>query len=343
MLILAAALGLGLGAAGAPKPPPAAGGLALLDVAAQPPRVAFSGKKLVVTWFGKQSRASEVRVYFKPPDLWRHEVLSPSGKVLRVSIEKGQKEWVWREDKTEIVEHDVPDNEGLDADALRRLLVQNHLVEARGVQDILRRRAAGLEILPKLKAGSKLELWVEPETGIVLRRRQSDLYGTWVHESRFVSLEESDDLPDSMFDPASETSRRIVRPPARREISSKAELEQAGFGGTPWLAALPFGFTLQSVAMVPVKGGVVAHFRYTNGLSLVSLFVSKTKISPSSIGAPAASPGSDSDYSGASWVGNVVGWREGKLHYVLIGEMNPKSLHKLRWAVRGGSRLGRKS
>jgi outer membrane lipoprotein-sorting protein len=333
-LLLAAALGLSLGAAAAPKAAPPAGGIALLEIASGPPRISFTGKKLLVTWFGKNSKAREVRVYFKPPDMWRNETLSPSGKIERVSVSKDDKQWEWRSDKPEVLERDVADPDGFDAEYMRRLLMQNHRVEALGVHDILRRHAAEVSIVPRQKAGSKLEMWVEPETGIVLRRRQSDFSGTWVHESKFETLEPAKDLPNSMFEPPSESGRQLVRAPARKTLDSKADLEKAGYGA-PWLEALPFGYTLETAAIVPIKGGDVIHFRYTNGLSLVSLFVSKRRISPSALGGASSAGAPEFDFTGSSSVGNVVGWQDHRLHYVLVGELGTKSLQKFRWAISG--------
>jgi len=98
----------------------------LLDLALHPPKRAFSGKRLVTVWYGKKSRAVEQRVFFQPPGRWRHEVLSPTGKPLKVIVQRAGKEWLRGKDPRVILERDIRGirRGELDRKALRALLTR---------------------------------------------------------------------------------------------------------------------------------------------------------------------------------------------------------------------------
>src|SRR6476646_8254795 len=70
-------------AASAPEPDE------LLDAVVNPPDVSYEGKLLLAHWYGKQSRAEELKIYRAAPGRVRREFLSPDGTAQLVVISNG--------------------------------------------------------------------------------------------------------------------------------------------------------------------------------------------------------------------------------------------------------------
>ncbi|MFH1724322.1 MAG: hypothetical protein ABII00_06840 [Elusimicrobiota bacterium] len=336
----AVALGIALA-----LPASAAGGAeqqTILELAVAPPTKAFTGKSLVTTWHGKSSRAVEQKVYFSPPGKWRHEVLNASGKVVKTTIQRGTKEWVVQDGYGITLERDVKRiREGdLGRAELKNLIAENFDIEIVGERDLLGFRAKGVSLTPKSKVGPRRVLWVDPKTGIVLHRRQTNHRGRLVRESRMVVLEAADRLPENLFTPPPEDERPIVREKMRPEIESAAALKAKGFPKTAWQPQIPYGYRMDSVRILPVGEARIAHFRYTDGLSPLSLFLSPYAIDASDMPASLSGLDNGQGFAATSWAGTVLGWRQKRLHYLLVGDLSRGNLRKIKRLLRSAKAPG---
>jgi len=249
--------------------------------AAQPPKVPFKGRKIVVTWYGKRSHASEVRVYFAPPASWRHEVLGPKGRVQRVSVRDGKKEWIWNRESDSTLERELrsPKAGRLGPKQLETLRAANYESQLAEGRSLLARQAVGVRLVSRNKLGPKRTLWVDPKTGIVLKRRHVSHSGGWIRESHYTSLQTGTAPDKGLYSPA--PGKLIVRAAERPALKGPEELKRHGFGEAPWLDRLPFGYHLDSVNRLPKSRGDVLHFRYADGASILSLFISRQRIDAS--------------------------------------------------------------
>jgi hypothetical protein len=59
-----------------------------LLAASRPPSAPFHGTRIAVTWYGGESHAVETTVYYRPPGLWRQELMSPLGEVEKVLLQR---------------------------------------------------------------------------------------------------------------------------------------------------------------------------------------------------------------------------------------------------------------
>jgi len=210
--------------------------------------------------------------------------------------------------------------------------VENFKIRLVGQQSLLGRVVRGVSLTPKAKAGPRLVLWVDPETGIVLHRRQSNHRGSLLRESRLVALEVGAAQDKSLFSMETTADGMLVQEQARPELESPGQLAAKGFPARLWQERLPFGFHLDSARMVQVGEAEILHFRYTNGLTLLSLFLSPYAIESSDI--PSDEEADEiEDFAAVSWAGSIHSWEEAERHYVLVGDLSQASLRQVRSAL----------
>ncbi|MFH2205165.1 MAG: sigma-E factor regulatory protein RseB domain-containing protein [Elusimicrobiota bacterium] len=308
----------------------------LLELVVLPPKTAYMGQKLVVSWHGKQSRAHEVRVYYKPPNRWRHEVLDSAGGVIKTTVQNGAREWVQRAGSDVVLARDIRRirHGELNDSGLKALLAENFEVRDAGVQEYSGVGAQGVVLQPKADAGSRRVLWVDPRSGIVMHRRQSSHAGQRIQEARLTHVEIKQDLDDALFKPPAGGNIEIINAPERAAIVSSGALARYGFTGTAWHATLPFGYRLDTVRAIPLAGETVAHFRYSNGLSLLSVFVSPYAIDASDFSAAGEEEDdADAEFAAVSWAGSFLSWKNGKYYYLIVGDLSRRRLKDVREAL----------
>ncbi|MFC1522343.1 hypothetical protein ACFL6Y_08025 [Elusimicrobiota bacterium] len=305
----------------------------LVEMLLNPPKVSFVGKKLTVTWHAKKSNAKEMKVYFKPPGKWRHEVLAPSGKTSKVLIQNKNREWHLSDSLDVVIERDVDQYKKgmLSRDALIDMILANFKVTSAGTKMFLGKNLDIIKFHPKkAKSGPQRILWIDAETGIVYKKRHSNHAGSLVRESHFTFLEMNQDIPDEKFAPSQKDTRPIAREISRELLGGKSDIKAMEFGRSLWLQTLPHGYHLRSAAVVPIMDTEVLHYRYTNGLSTLSLFVSSQEISAQEGSISVNEDFEDIDFSASSWAGNVLKWSEGEDHFVLVGDLSKKALKGIR-------------
>lgn len=304
----------------------------LLPLVLEPPKRAFKGKKLVTTWYGKRSRATEIRVFFKPPGKWRHEILDAAGKVVKTTIQDGTKEWIVQPGYGVIIERDVKNirRGSLGRRDLKSLLSDNYVLESLGRREMLGHQATGISLTPKAKVGPRRLLWVDPKSGIVFHRRQSNHRGKLVRESRMVLIELVDDLPDGLFSPPSTSELSIVSEEGRPALKAPQEVAAREFPAKAWQSDLPYGYQLDSVRSISIGEAEILHFRYSNGLSTLSMFVSPHPIDDSDVPSSPLGETEDYDFSAASWAGMVLSWDSKDHYYLLVGDLSRRNLRKIR-------------
>ncbi|OIO08489.1 MAG: hypothetical protein AUJ52_08070 [Elusimicrobia bacterium CG1_02_63_36] len=285
----------------------------------------------MTAWYGEQSRAVAQTVYFNPPNQWRHEVLDAGGNITRVTLQVGAKEWVLEAAADRIIERDVRDLHGgsVARETLRELLAQNFSVARLHPKTIAGRPAEGLLFSPVSNEGPRKTIWIDRETGIVLRRRQTNHRGKQIRESSITTLTLNPEFDKALFDPAALKGGPPIPAPERPILESADALVEAGFPKSFWVPELDYGFRLDAVRRLPMRSEQLLHARYVNGLSVLSLFVSPLPIDPHSI-PTVESDDEEIDFTASAWAGNVLSFACGnKRHCVIIGDLSAKALTKL--------------
>src|SRR5437870_1778287 len=115
----------------APPPEPAA----LLSKAMEPADQAYYGKMIEVQWYGRQARAAEIQVFYKPGML-RREIPAYSVSLGLLAIYDGEVEWIVLPAQKRAYKGAPSHTQPLQItpDAERELLLNNYNVKVRGQQ-----------------------------------------------------------------------------------------------------------------------------------------------------------------------------------------------------------------
>lgn len=213
--------------------------------------------------------------------IW-HKALPDGGERERLHSLTGDAREILRDDDT--VTCILPDSESVvvdrrqasnplseplpsDIDSLRA----HYRFRMAGSGRIAGRDAVRVVIEPRDDARYGHALWIDRESGLLLR---SDLHGEdgkTLEQIMFVSLELMDELPDSALEPhlSGEGFTWTRRSPQRRPPEEPDDSWQIG--------DLPAGFELRMSEMHPLPGsdGAVRHHVYSDGLATVSLYIDR--------------------------------------------------------------------
>lgn len=182
------------------------------------------------------------------------------------------------------------------------LLRANYDLTMHGRATLLNRPATLLSIASKHPGRRSKTVWVDRETGLVLRVEDRNEAGKLVEESFFSSI-----ILNPRIDPAvfatNEWSDHAVEENEVIACGSMQEVQkEAGFA----LAApvyLPAGFALDGLRVIRYVGRPMVHFIYTDGLAQVSLY---ERVAPPTDRAARAWPGGTPERRG-----DVDIWKRG--------------------------------
>jgi hypothetical protein len=248
--------------------------------------VDYVGKRMVIRWLPFGSIVSEERIIHQAPSTHIMELLTP---VDRMGPERGR-------DKD-----DKPDNKNIDErNRMRRmppppprelrnpeevwsedtqLLLRNYTVDVAFGEPIAGQNTYLLMINPKVDARPRKKVWFDTQHYIILRMEHYDITGKLKALSVYTTIDyDSASVAQQLkqyLEKEQGRGPRRSRPYQSEEISIAEAEKQLGAKLPQPFSYLPVGFQLQSTSMVAFRGNPSIHFRYTDGLTAFSLFVSK--------------------------------------------------------------------
>ncbi|MBI4668690.1 MAG: hypothetical protein HY747_05825 [Elusimicrobia bacterium] len=309
----------------------------LLGLATKAPAAAYKGTRIIINWFGQESQAAEARVYFKPPNLWRQEILSPQGEITRVVVQNKEAEWIWEAESKTLIKRPSGGANGLDNAKLLDLTKRSYRIVSKGSDDVMGKNTAIIELDPKHPGSPKRTVWVDPASGAVFKIKQTNSDGSLATEVHFTDIEIPADLSDSLFEPPQAKEGQVLMEEPRPAVANAQGLPEA-FCDVPWLAELPNGFELAKTALMPLGDEEALHFQYNDGLSSLSFFVSPKLIQ--------AGPGShqivltqyeDPGFITSTSAGSVLEWEQADKHFLLIGDLSQPALREIMKFIRNRS------
>lgn len=331
----AAALGLLLAAfalpARAATPPPDAE--TLLDWALDQPKAAYRGRMMFTQWFGKQTRAEDVEVY-REGDKSRREFLAPDGSVARVIISDGERQQVHLVKKGKILRGDAVGTyeKVMPPERERELLRKNYKLVLGEAQLVAGRKCWVLEIAPLVAGKAEQKLWIDQETHAVLENKRLLPGRAFVAMIRFTRFDPKADLDDALF-ALDESSVAPAGKGLEPDFMSLAQLNADTGKNAPIPAELPGGYQFESADFFTVGKSTVRHARYTDGLSVLSIFLTDKPVrlpkgqALPQLGLPRAS-------LRLSSAGKVLHWQRGHLHFTMMGDASRDLLEKIAAALK---------
>lgn len=310
----------------------------LLDATLEAPSTPYQGRVLVTQWFGKQTRAEEMRVYVSPPDKIRREYMSPDGGVSRVSVSDGTNESVRlvRSGKIIIGNSVGSDEKVLPPDQERAALLANYDVQTSTGENVAGRPTWKLSMKPKFAGKSWQTLWMDRQTKVVLRTKRFIPHRQYANSAQFASFEPNKSTDPSLFEVEHSTFGVIEARHLAPKFMTLEELHKTTGEELRLPDHLPGGFVFESADVFPIGKNQVRHARYTDGLTVISIFETDRPVKlPASGTIPLGKGGLPLPGPlRSSSAGKVTQWRSHGRYYTLVGDVARELLFAIAKGVR---------
>ncbi len=296
----------------------------LLDAVLAPPAVPYQGRVMVTQWFGKQAHAEDMRVYVSPPDKIRREFMSPDGSVNRISISDGDAEVVHlvRAGKTLRGDAVRSYEKVMSAEAEKNALISNYELSSSTAEKVVGRPTWRLMMKPRSEGKPWQTLWIDPETKVVLRSKRFLPKRSFATQAQFSAFEPGKPQDPALFTIDESSAGVIETRGLAPDFLTLAQLNTATGDVAKLPAALPGGFIFESADVFPVGKRQIRHARFTDGLTVISIFLTDRPVKLPKGGSMRVS---DIHLPGplrASSAGKITRWGSGKHHYMLMGDVS---------------------
>ncbi|MFH1723570.1 MAG: sigma-E factor regulatory protein RseB domain-containing protein [Elusimicrobiota bacterium] len=310
--------------------------LAVLAMSLDSPRVPYEGEVSVVTRHGDRESVRRLLVTFSPPARYRREIVDRLGFPVLLIVSDGETEWVydrrrgaaWRGEPAD------PDYKLLDPDEEYALLVENYVFRLTESERIAGRLCRVLEVRSRREDRVVRRLWVDREHGVVLQRAALRPDGTESSRISFARIRFPERVEDGVF--AFHPPPRVRVEPSRL-APDYLDLEEAASATAmrPRLPKwLPPGYVFESVNLLAHKGATILHYRYSDGIDVLSLFQAPKRARLSFAASVAAEPARKVRLRAGT--GRVALWPDGKIlewgadeRFVLIGRVGLDALRRV--------------
>ena len=304
----------------------------LLNQVLNPPEITYQGRITVTHWYGRQTRAEEVMVYFAPSNRRRLEFLLHNGNVGRVVISDGSREELRLPRRRKVLQGDAVKSSSkiMSREVERELLMKNYAASFLGEELVAGRSCWVLELAPVESGKPRLKLSIDKETGAVLENKKYHLNGNYAALSRFTRFEIKTALPEDLFQLTSDSSGRVDAHGLDPDFLTLADLNKAVGKRSNIPSDLPGGFVFESADFFKIQKETVRQFRYTDGSIALSVFqtdrpVHIGKESSPDVPSQEAVPGS----LRLSSSGKMLHWKSRGYYYTLIGDLSRELLERI--------------
>ena len=309
----------------------------LLRRVVESPAPAYEGRVAVETFMPRLAPPRELDVWFLPPGRYRRETFDEAGKPLLLVVSDGRTEWVYDQAKNRVWSGEPPDPDykQLGRDDESDLLESNYQAQVSTGEPVARRATWLLDLRSRDTGKLGRRLWVDRRTGLILRAQSFEPDGGMIAETRFEEVHFTKRQKKSLFK---------FKPPRGASVVKRLEpdymaLDQAKAASglepkTPsWL---PSGYVFESLDVLPRGGKNIIHYRFSDGINLLSLFQCPPGVALDFGGKPGQKVLLDSGRGTLAWTpeGRVLAWSAGRSQFVLVGVVPPETLEKIADSVR---------
>ena len=154
------------------------------------------------------------------------------------------------------------------------LLLRNYAVLAAGEGRVAGRPVNIVDLTSKHPGNPSKRLWIDRETGIVLKSEDRSAAGELRSRMEFTEISYGKPAAGAAFEPTADGGPRWVEKERDHEIS-RAELEKAVGIKVAFPQHVPAGYVLDSITLYSCEcecGHKAAHLRYTDGLNSISIY-----------------------------------------------------------------------
>jgi outer membrane lipoprotein-sorting protein len=305
----------------------------LLQSALSSPTIPYQGKVMVTQWYGKQTRAEEMRVHFAPPDNIRREFLKPDGRISRISVSDGEHETVSSGGKVVVGDAVRSYEKVMPAEREREILLSNYELLVDTSDKVAGRPVWLLTLKPKIDGKAWQSMAIDQETKVVLRVKRYLPRHSFASSASFTSFEPSKPQDEALFHLGAATAAAVSAPSLTPDFMTLDQLAKETGRASRLPMSLPGGFVFESADAFKAGSSKVAHARYTDGLTVLSVFETEHPVripKGGRIATGAEFPGALS----ASRAGRVLNIKAGGRHYTLMGDLSLELLADIARALK---------
>lgn len=298
----------------------------------------YSGREFETIWdeYGR-STTTIVRISHQAPGDFRFVYSAPTHYRGWIILQVGEEQWTYVPQKNEVLQG-APHIPASRAPAAKfSLLSRNYLLHvAPRATRIADRKAYELSMMSRSTGRPLHRIWIDPYTGIVLRREDLRPDGTYAFVSYYSEIQFNPTFPKNLFSVA-----QLAKPGARflhmgeprRGAQAAAAMRlpvskiRTALGGAAIVPKKLGRYVLQSAWIMP--GAPTLEIHYSDGLKALSLSESvRTSRYPTTV------PGSHPVIFARGEVGrgarrhgfNLLNWDTARLNLTLVGDVSMQAL-----------------
>lgn len=328
-LLLLAALCIAPAIAGTPP-----GDLLMRRVTAAVQRVPYSGKRMTTLWLERRTEGVESIESADGHGRSRIQYLAPAAARGRVWIDDGKQHWQIEPHGGRIFRAANALQAADPAWDLALLLANYRVVVDPRLDNIARRPAYKITLIPRHAGKPRTTLWADTRTSLLLKREARHADGAPARTTAFTEINLHPRMPRSFYNYRPPVGSKIVdaAPPARPINPARAQkLLGAARPFPQWIAAL--GFQLRG-AFVPRTGKQASGYLvYEDGLVPLTVFIDKQT------NRVALSRGRRHSVNGhPAWLRTdhhfgTLRWAANGLRYTIVGDLSETALLKMGQAL----------
>jgi negative regulator of sigma E activity len=211
------------------------------------------------------------------------------------------------------------------------LILRNYSLVEKPADTVAGTRCVVLEMWPKHKGKAMRKYWLDEKTGVILKRERHRPDGKTDLLSEFEEFHAGGAISAGRFAIPQAKGVRMVRRAPQKDAANDSDLVRDLGAGGYRTHTLPAGYVREHSVILRKARSVTAHTVYTDGLSYVSLFQTRTKdgadVKPVSAKAArsASLHGPSAQVRTHGGISSVT-WQESGIGFTLVSEVRPSLL-----------------
>ena len=182
-----------------------------------------------------------------------------------------------------------------------------------------------LTLKPKIEGKAWQSMAVDQDTKIVLRVKRYLPRRSFASQASFTSFEPGKAQDPTLFLPGGSTSTTVAAPSLTPDFMTLEQLAKETGRASRLPRTLSGGFVFESADVFKAGKNRVAHARYTDGLTVLSIFETERPVKLPKSGLIETNVGFPGALS-ASRAGKILKLKSGDRHYTLIGDLSHELL-----------------
>lgn len=317
-------------------------GVEFLELVAKAPTIySYQGEMISVTWNGDQATSQKVRYYHAVPDDNRWEFLDEKDRVELVVIDDSQRRWEVSPDQSSVRITDslqCCDLAQVQSELVR--LYQNYEVFIVGSGLVAGQEAILLNLVPRYSGNPRLVLWIDAETGVVLRWEKYNSAGDMTQMGMFTKYEVVGELDEGLFKYKPSTAEKVIIEDSPAIPEEVVYIQKQLGEVVRYPTGLPPGYHFsQGRVLSRYRPADTVQLQFTDGLNCISVFETFHPVphfftGETGLAATKILMDDTQVYLVQTVEGFVLNWSKGHVTYSIVGDVPVEQIRQIAHSLR---------